>query len=64
MSKSFEEIHGAGPVGGSVPLDGPGPNGPGTLPTFRVINKRTGEICIADAFTDLSDYDRLPGEAP
>ena len=62
MSRTFEEVHGVGPVGGTVPLDQPGPRGPGTLKTFRVINKRTGEIVIADEFTDLTDYDRLPGE--
>ena len=58
--RTIEETYGPGPVGGSRPLNAPGPNGPGTLPTFRAIRKADGVILICDDRTfDPDVYERV-----
>jgi hypothetical protein len=63
--RSFEDVHGVGPTGLTRKLDQDG----GTRPTFKVIEKATGRVVIADDVT-LTDprfgelYERLPGDAP
>ncbi len=60
--ETFEQVHGAGPVGGTRPLNENG----GRIPTRRVIERATGNIVLvnADEPCDETLYDELPGGAP
>ena len=68
MTRNFEDdpaIGGPGPVGKTEKLDIIGPNGVGTRASFRVVEKATGRLILADEVTfDPKLHERLPGSAP